>query len=77
MVVAGWLPGKGSAGELGSLIVAVNADGRLRHAGQVGSGFSATMRRQLLDALKPLQRGDSPLDPVPRLPSPRWWSPES
>jgi bifunctional non-homologous end joining protein LigD len=75
MVVAGWLPGKGSAGELGSLIVAVNADGRLRHAGQVGSGFSATMRRQLLDALKPLQRDDSPLDPVPRLPSPPWVEP--
>jgi bifunctional non-homologous end joining protein LigD len=75
MVVAGWLPGKGSAGELGSLIVAVNVDGRLRHAGQVGSGFSATMRRQLLDALKPLRREDSPLDPVPRLPSPRWVEP--
>ena len=75
MVVAGWLPGKGSAGELGSLIVAVNADGRLRHAGQVGSGFSATMRRQLLAALQPLRRDDSPLDPVPRLPAARWVEP--
>lgn len=75
LVVAGWLPGKGSAGELGSLIVAVNADGRLRHAGQVGSGFSATMRRQLLGALEPLRRDDSPLDPVPRLPSARWVEP--
>jgi len=75
LVVAGWLPGKGSAGELGSLIVAVNADGRLRHAGQVGSGFSATMRRQLLAALQPLRRDDSPLDPVPRLPAPRWVEP--
>jgi len=75
LVVAGWLPGKGSAGELGSLIVAVNADGRLRHAGQVGSGFSSTMRRQLLDALRPLRRDASPLDPVPRLPDPRWAEP--
>ena len=75
LVVAGWLPGKGSAGELGSLIVAVNADGRLRHAGQVGSGFTATMRRQLLAALKPIRREDSPLDPVPRLPAPRWVEP--
>jgi bifunctional non-homologous end joining protein LigD len=75
LVVAGWLPGKGSAGDLGSLIVAVNADGRLRHAGQVGSGFSAAMRRQLLDALQPLRRDDSPLDPAPRLPLARWVEP--
>ncbi len=75
LVVAGWLPGQGSAGELGSLIVAVNADGRLRHAGQVGSGFSAKMRRQLLDALGPIRRADSPLDPVPRLPTARWVEP--
>ena len=75
LVVAGWLPGKGSAGELGSLIVAVNADGRLHHAGQVGSGFTASMRRQLLDALQPIRRDDSPLDPVPRLPAARWVEP--
>jgi DNA ligase D len=75
LVVVGWLPGQGSAGELGSLIVAVNADGRLRHAGQVGSGFTARMRRQLLDALEPIRRVDSPLDPVPRLPAPRWVEP--
>jgi len=75
LVVAGWLPGKGNAGDLGSLIVAVNAEGRLRHAGQVGSGFSATMRRQLLDALQPLRRDASPLDPVPRLPAARWVEP--
>ncbi|MEX2136399.1 MAG: DNA ligase D [Chloroflexota bacterium] len=75
LVVAGWLPGKGSHADLGSLIVAVNADGRLRHAGQVGSGISATMRRQLLKAFEPLQREDSPLDPVPRLPAARWVEP--
>lgn len=75
MVVAGWLPGHGSHAELGSLIVAVNLDGRLRHAGRVGSGISAAMRRRLLDALEPLRRDSSPLDPVPRLPNPRWVEP--
>ncbi len=75
MVVAGWLPGQGSHKDLGSLIVAVNADGRLRHAGQVGSGISTVMRRRLLDALEPLRRETSPLDPVPRLPDPRWVDP--
>jgi bifunctional non-homologous end joining protein LigD len=33
------------------------------------------MRRQLLDALGPLRRDNSPLDPVPRLPSARWVEP--
>ena len=75
VVVAGWLPGKGSHADLGSLIVAVNVDGRLRHAGQVGSGISATMRKRLLDAMKPLRRDDSALDPVPRLPAARWVQP--
>jgi bifunctional non-homologous end joining protein LigD len=75
LVVVGWLPGQGSHADLGSLIVAVNADGQLRHAGQVGSGISEAMRRQLLDALEPLRRDASPLDPVPRLPEARWAEP--
>jgi bifunctional non-homologous end joining protein LigD len=75
LVVAGWLPGKGSHADLGSLIVAVNADGKLRHAGQVGSGLSAAVRRQLLAAMQPLRRDDSPLDPVPRLPEAHWVEP--
>jgi bifunctional non-homologous end joining protein LigD len=75
MVVVGWLPGQGSHADLGSLIVAVNADGHLRHAGQVGSGISEAMRRHLLGALEPLRRDASPLDPVPRLPGARWVEP--
>ncbi len=74
-MVAGWLPGQGSHADLGSLIVAVNADGRLRHAGQVGSGISDAMRRHLLAALEPLVREASPLDPVPRLAGARWVEP--
>jgi len=75
MVVAGWLPGQGSHADLGSLIVAVYHNGRLRHAGQVGSGISSAMRRRLLDALEALRRDESPLDPVPRLPAARWVEP--
>ena len=44
IVVVGWLPGRGRHTDLGSLIVAVNEDGGLRHAGQVGSGIDARMR---------------------------------
>jgi bifunctional non-homologous end joining protein LigD len=75
LVVAGWLPGQGSHADLGSLIVAVNAGGRLRHAGQVGSGISEPMRRRLLEAMTPLRRDESPLEPVPRLPQARWVEP--
>jgi bifunctional non-homologous end joining protein LigD len=75
LVVAGWLPGQGSSAELGSLIVAINHDGRLQHAGQVGSGISEHARRALLGQLEPLRRDDSPLDPVPRLVEPRWVEP--
>ena len=75
LVVVGWLPGQGSHADLGSLIVAVNAEGHLRHAGQVGSGISEAMRRHLLEAMEPLRRNTSPLDPVPRLAEARWVEP--
>ncbi|HEX6128216.1 MAG TPA: non-homologous end-joining DNA ligase, partial [Candidatus Limnocylindria bacterium] len=45
-VVVGWLPGQGTHKDLGSLILAVNEDGALRHAGQVGSGLDARVRRE-------------------------------
>jgi bifunctional non-homologous end joining protein LigD len=76
LVVVGWLPGQGTHKDLGSLIVAVNEDGRLRHAGQVGSGLTAKMRRDLLDAMEPLRRDTSALEPATRLPQARWVEPK-
>lgn len=39
-IIAGWLEGEGERQEsFGSLILAVYADGKLKHVGQVGSGF--------------------------------------
>ncbi len=75
LVVAGWLEGKGSHKDLGSLIVAVHDDGKLRHAGQVGSGIDAKTRRLLLERLRTLERDDSPLDPVPRIKGAHWVEP--
>ncbi len=75
VVVVGWLPGQGTHKDLGSLIVAVNRDAALRHAGQVGSGIDARMRRELLAAMEPIRRADSPLDHPPRLPQARWVEP--
>ena len=75
VVVVGWLPGQGTHKDLGSLIVAVNEDGGLRHAGQVGSGINARMRRELLAAMEPIRRDTAPLIKTPRLPQARWVEP--
>ena len=75
LVVGGWLPGKGSHKDLGSLIVGVYDGDRLLHAGQVGSGIDARMRRDLLARFEPLRRETSPFDPAPRLKEARWVEP--
>ncbi len=75
IVVVGWLPGQGTHKDLGSLIVAVNEDGALRHVGQVGSGINARMRRELLSAMAPIERSDAPLTRTPRLPQAHWVEP--
>ncbi|HEX6654843.1 MAG TPA: hypothetical protein VF153_01385, partial [Candidatus Limnocylindria bacterium] len=75
IVVVGWLPGQGTHKDLGSLIVAVNVDGGLRHAGQVGSGINARMRKELLAAMEPIRRDTAPLIKQPRLPQARWVEP--
>ena len=75
VVVVGWLPGQGSAVELGSLILGVRSGDRWVHAGQVGSGFTARTRRELRQQLEELERTDSPLDPAPRLRGARWVEP--
>jgi bifunctional non-homologous end joining protein LigD len=76
IVVVGWLPGQGTHKDLGSLIVAVNEDGKLRHAGQVGSGINGRMRKELLAAMEPIRRPDAPLVKTPRLPQARWVEPQ-
>ncbi len=75
LVVAGWLEGQGSHADLGSLVVGVHVAGRLRHAGQVGSGIDGRRRRELLVALRAIERADAPLDPAPDLPRVHWVEP--
>ncbi|MEP6680883.1 MAG: DNA ligase D [Chloroflexota bacterium] len=76
LVVAGWLPGRGTHEQLGSLIVGVYDGERLRHAGQVGSGINERMRAELRRRLDAVARDTSPLDPVPRLPHAHWVEPQ-
>ena len=77
-VVVGWQPGQGGrAGQLGSLLLAVQQDGALVFAGHVGTGFSSAVLRQLVDLLATLET-DRPACEVPRLHArtARWVRPE-
>ncbi|GAA1668924.1 hypothetical protein GCM10009733_077980 [Nonomuraea maheshkhaliensis] len=69
VVVGGWKPGGGRrSGTIGSLLLgAYDPRGRLRYVGHVGTGFTETMLRDLLERLTPLERPDPPFgEPVPR-----------
>jgi bifunctional non-homologous end joining protein LigD len=65
LVVGGWTPGEGNARDLGAVAVGVYEDGKLRFAGKVGSGFTATTRKRLLAAMAPLATDAPPFDPPP------------
>ena len=62
VVIAGWRPGQGRReGGLGSLILGVHDDnGGLRHAGGVGTGFTARMLDDLAARLAPLEQARPP-----------------
>src|SRR5438132_294364 len=75
LVVIGWLEGEGTHKDIGSLVVSVNEDGHLRHAGQVGSGINTRTRRELLTSLRAIERTEPPINPPPRLPRGHWVEP--
>jgi bifunctional non-homologous end joining protein LigD len=62
LVVGGWMAGKGKRRQsIGALLLGVHdADGALRYAGRVGSGFSEEDLRRLSSMLAPLERQSSP-----------------
>jgi bifunctional non-homologous end joining protein LigD len=75
LIVVGYEPGKGSHADLGALLVAVHEGGRLRYAGEVGSGIDARQRRAFRRQLDSLRRSDPPVDDAPRLPGVIWAEP--
>lgn len=69
VVIAGWLPGAGHRADMiGSLILGVpGEDGRLRYAGNVGTGFTEAALAALARRLAPLARDTVPFPAgVPR-----------
>jgi bifunctional non-homologous end joining protein LigD len=69
-VVGGWIPGRGRREEtIGALMLGVHdADGALRYAGRVGTGFSDSELRRLHELLLPLRRASSPFQTGERPP---------
>ena len=59
-VIAGYVPSSVSKDLVGSLVLGYHKDGKLVHAGRVGTGFSREVARDLVARLEPLRRKTSP-----------------
>jgi bifunctional non-homologous end joining protein LigD len=71
VVIGGWVPGDGKRRDrIGALLIGVHEeDGALRHVGRVGTGFTEAELDRVADALRPLEREDSPFAPGgPKIP---------
>ncbi|PXY31083.1 non-homologous end-joining DNA ligase [Prauserella muralis] len=79
-VIGGWRPGEGRRSDtFGSLMLGLPEDGGLRYIGQVGTGFTDDMLRELLAALSELETERSPFHtevPRDRAKGAHWVRPE-
>ena len=67
LVVGGFTEGKGSRGDVGSLLVGTYDGSRLVYAGRVGSGLDEPMLDALAKRLTAAKRATSPFDPAPAI----------
>src|SRR5947207_8207078 len=65
LVVGGYIPGEGSAKDLGALLVGTYEGDELRYGGRVGSGLNNRTRAMLKKRLDELSRPTPPFDPPP------------
>jgi bifunctional non-homologous end joining protein LigD len=79
-VVVGWTDPGGTREHFGSLILGAHDQGRLRYAGEVGTGFKASELERVMKMLRRLETPTSPLDPKPKILSakgtPHWVRPQ-
>lgn len=59
-VIGGYTLSSASDQAIGSLALGVYENGKLRHVGRVGTGFTAETSEQIFDRLKPLNQEESP-----------------
>ncbi|WP_166871072.1 ATP-dependent DNA ligase [Salinibacterium sp. ZJ450] len=68
VIIAGWRPGQGRrSGGVGSLLLAVPEDGRLRYVGRVGTGFRERDLDEMQARFARIGRKTSPMTDVPAL----------
>jgi bifunctional non-homologous end joining protein LigD len=67
VIICGWKPGEGRRADMiGSLLLGVYDNRRLRYVGHVGTGFTQAMLTDLMGRIGPLERPSSPFaTPVP------------
>jgi bifunctional non-homologous end joining protein LigD len=73
-VIGGFMEGERE--HFGSLMLGVWDDGKLRHVGQVGTGFDAPKMKAIAAKLAPLVTNTSPFSPKPKLKNVTWVKPE-
>ncbi len=73
-VIAGFT--KGEREYFGALVLGVREDNKLRHVGQVGTGFDHKMMKAIYERLEPLITKTSPLSPKPKVKDVTWVRPE-
>jgi bifunctional non-homologous end joining protein LigD len=76
LAVVGYLPGKGSRGALGSLLVAWKKDGKLTFAGAVGSGLDEATLAALRERLAALRIAKPAFAGMTKLPGAAFAKPE-
>ena len=64
-VIAGFT--KGERDYFGALVLSVREDGKLRHVGQVGTGFDHKLMKAIHERLQPLITKRCPLTPKPKI----------
>jgi len=73
-VIAGFTDGERDY--FGALVLGFREDGKLRHAGQVGTGFDQKLMKTIHSRLQPLITKTSRLDPKPKIKDVTWVRPE-
>jgi DNA ligase D-like protein (predicted ligase) len=76
LVVGGYTAPRGSRTVLGALLLGYYADGALRYAGKVGTGFTQATLRELAGKLAPLERASSPFADDVRERTATWVAPQ-
>jgi bifunctional non-homologous end joining protein LigD len=78
-VILGWTPGqRGRSGSFGALLVGAYSDGKLKWIGQVGTGFTDRMLKDLMARLGEIEVDRPPIDDpeLRKVKGARWVSPE-